>query len=810
MSHHLMPPPAPLRTSRAALAAAGAGVLVATLGGAASAAPAAPPGPGTTIASADRITDLGVAMQAPNVRLSDVDVLDDGTPVGYLFSDGEPVTFNVVDLRSGELLDSHPMAPYSVASSIDVAPDHTVYLSVRSPNDGTLWRYQPDTGELVEVASGIAGEQMLRTLDIDGGTLYGTTYPGATVYTMDLATEEITPLGTIAPESDYAWGLEADDGQLWAGAGLPAQLYSVDVDTGATTPIALPAEVAASGDFVQRIETYGDIKVISHRSVGGVTAQVHDGTGWVDALSISGLWLYTEQMAGGAFYYLGADHQPYAYDVSTRQSTAVDLGARSADTAGTTRLFLTELGTADFPGQTLVGVRSDGRIWRHNLATGHGDLVLTQTPGAPVTIMSIGTGGDGDVYVGGYLSPGVMARIDPTTGAVERLDGPEQADAITAHDDQTVVATYPGAGFYAADSDQAWVWGENPRHLFTLGRAESGQDRPRHLTSAGDLVAAGTISTYGELGGALTLFDPDTGDHETHRNIVPDQSVTDLAYADGVIYGGTSIYGGLDSVPTQSTAELFAWDLEEGLQHAEPVVPGAEVIHALAFDGAGSLWGMTDTGVLFQYDTAAGEVVQHVQTTLVHSNIWGSQSTLDLNPADGMLYGTAAGSLFRIDPLTAQLQVLVDHGAQRATVAEGDVYYTDTTNVFRYDLPAAPCDREITGTHTGPLRITGGSTCIVGATLQGPLTVTGGATVSMVGSQLTGPVRVTGAEAITVRGTTVHGPVSIQDSSGAVVLAGNEIQGPLHCQDNDRAPWDQGVRNQVTGPATGQCAALGE
>ncbi|WP_175477197.1 hypothetical protein [Ruania alba] len=316
------------------------------------------------------MSDLGVAMQAPNVRLSDVDVLADGTPVAYLFSDGEPVSFNVIDLRTGDLLDSHEMPPYSVASSIDVAEDDTVYLSVRSPNDGTLWRYQPGSGELVEIASGIAGEQMLRTLDIDGDTLYGTTYPGATVYAMDLATEEVTSFGTIAPESDYAWGLEANSGDVWAGAGLPAQLYSLDPDTGATTPIDLPPGVPEGGGFVQRIETYDDIRVITHRQVDGATAHVHDGTGWVDSLAISGMWLYTEQMAGGAFYYLGTDGQPFAYDVAARESSPVDLGGIAAETAGTTRLFLTELGTEEFPGQTLLGVRSDGRIWRHNRERG--------------------------------------------------------------------------------------------------------------------------------------------------------------------------------------------------------------------------------------------------------------------------------------------------------------------------------------------------------------------------------------------------------------------------------------------------------
>jgi hypothetical protein len=51
---------------------------------------------------------------------------------------------------------------------IDVAEDGTVYLSVRAPNDGTLWRYTPASGEAERIASRVVGEGMLRTLLIDG------------------------------------------------------------------------------------------------------------------------------------------------------------------------------------------------------------------------------------------------------------------------------------------------------------------------------------------------------------------------------------------------------------------------------------------------------------------------------------------------------------------------------------------------------------------------------------------------------------------------------------------------------------------
>src|SRR5699024_12842755 len=98
------------------------------------------------------------------------------------------------------------------------------------------------------------------------------------------------------------------------------------------------------------------------------------------------------------------------------------------------------------------------------------------------------------------------------------------------------------------------------------GARAAARARPRHMISAGEHVAIATIPNYGELGGGLTLLDPDTGEHEFTRDIVADQSVTDLAYADGTVFAGTSIHGGLDSTPTADTAEVFAWDVEDGLQ----------------------------------------------------------------------------------------------------------------------------------------------------------------------------------------------------------------------------------------------------
>lgn len=634
------------------------------------------------------VEEVGVAFYSPNVRLAEEDVLADGTRVGYLFSDGEPVSLTVVDLSTGEILDSHDFEGYSIGASIVVAEDDRVYLSVRGPNDGTLWRYDPSSGQLDRLAGRIVGERMLRSLVIEDGILYGTTYPNAKVFAYDLATGEARDYGSVVDDGSYAWGFDMVDGELWVGTGAVPHLMRLNPQTGEISELALPAEVAESADFITRVEQFGDRVLISYSPQGTQNTAVYDlvAQEWLDGIERpAGAW--TAASAEGITYFIDGETIS-GYDLEAGQVVAVDWenSGIADELGGTSDIALFDQGPDGTPGATLVGIKGDGTVWRYELSTGTGDLADPGIVGAPATVHSVGTGADGDLYFGAYLSAGVMARVDVQTRTVEQLEGPIQAASIAAvSGNRTVVGTYPGAEIYVARSTQAWDWGSNPRHLFSLGRDQSGQDRPVSLIAAGPRVAMATIPNYGELGGALTLFNPANGRHQVHRNIVADQSITVLAYRDGVIYGGTSIHGGLSSTPSQDEAELFIWDARhDRLVSSQVVVPGAEVIHALAFDADGDLWGFADNGVFFEYDVARGEVLRTVATPVTVSNDWGRLSELYLHP-DGRFYGDAGGRLFRFDPETEEFVTLIADNAFHSILAsDGSIYFSDQTTIYRY------------------------------------------------------------------------------------------------------------------------------
>jgi hypothetical protein len=148
----------------------------------------------------------------------------------------------------------------------------------------------------------------------------------------------------------------------------------------------------------------------------------------------------------------------------------------------------------------------------------------------------------------------------------------------------------------------------------------------------------------------------------------------------------------------------------------------------------------------------------------------------------------------------------------------------------RFDQLIRTCDTTITGVRNGPLTVSG-VTCLDGATIRGPVTVTAGASLLATNSSINGPVSAASAKAVHLYDTQVNGPVSLSGTTGSAALVGstirgpvsltgtntpgvelvvaaNSINGPLACTGNSPAPVNLGVANEVTGPASGQCGTL--
>ncbi|MFU8854841.1 S8 family serine peptidase [Micromonospora sp. SL1-18] len=147
-------------------------------------------------------------------------------------------------------------------------------------------------------------------------------------------------------------------------------------------------------------------------------------------------------------------------------------------------------------------------------------------------------------------------------------------------------------------------------------------------------------------------------------------------------------------------------------------------------------------------------------------------------------------------------------------------------------LRVVGCDKTITRTHPGALTVTEGVTCLAeGARVTGPVDVRAGAglvatdaavsgkvsavdaaVVALRDSRIAGPITITGAAGLELIGNQVSGNIRLDDNTAddgfALVVAGNRIVGHVSCTGNTPPPVNQGMSNDMSGRATGQCADL--
>lgn len=494
--------------------------------------------------AAASLTDLGPALSSVNVRAVASGQLPDGRSVAYALSNGDPATLSVLDVLTGKRIFGTEIPGAELGGFVTPGPDGLIYFTCRSPMKGGLFSLDPVSFDVTLIAEDIAGQSVL----YDGsfgpdGRLYVGTYPHAHVLAYDPATGEIEDYGTQTEDAAYVFGLGVVDGEVWVGTGPVPHLFRIDIASGERTELQPPTHVMEGTDWFTGIEQRGDLVFVRLSPRGTYDMAVYD--------QLTETWL--EEIVEGTFdaaptavvrlnrvYYLQGDVL-MGYDLRMRRTLSVGfedsaLREELSEVVGTYGIASSEE-LPGLPPYTVVGLNTDGVLWTYSTRRKQGSSVIADVLASPAGAHSIGTGPDGAVYMGAYLSSGVIGRIGPDTEEITRLRGPKQADTIVAHGQQLVISSYPGAVAHIGDPSAAWHWSAFDQILM-LGRgAPNYQDRIFGVASVGERIALGSVPDYGQLGGALTILDPSTGDLEFHRDVVPQQSIVTLAHSDGLVYG---------------------------------------------------------------------------------------------------------------------------------------------------------------------------------------------------------------------------------------------------------------------------------
>lgn len=655
--------------------------------------------------------DLGIQIRKATIMRGDLGKYGDGRDVMYTVVQGAPSVFTVIDINTEKVINSMPLENTEGAWSVKVSSDGTVYLGAY--NKGLLYRYLPDTDEMMNLGHPLSTKDaVLYPMDSGkDGKMYGGNYPSGSVYEYDPATTKFTDFGTMAFKTEgERWTrvtvYDADQHKIFAGVGNEARLVEYDIATGVKRDI-LPEKYKniisvydmnlVSGKLFARKEANNSFETFVMDATTGEQIEITNGDTGEKGFELINYsrGVSPKSPIANKLYYAGLNGMLYEYDLGT--DTYRSLGV-SIDGAAIGYGYV-ELQEEGFPGYSLVGMSGNGgKMFKYNLETGNVKLTDVMVPAEPVKIHDIVKGPDGKIYTTGYLAGNVGVHT-PTTGDSMYLNGMSQSEGTTVIHNKMYFGVYPDAKIYEYDLGKLWNRDNsdklNPNLLFTLTNNDqipgyTLQDRPFGMAGSEELnkLFVGTVPKNGLLGGVLAVYDlTERKEPEVHWNVVPDQSIISLVYKDGIVYGGTSIYGGQGGNSTASEAILFMWDVQkkEKIFEIAPVA-GKKSITALHVGPDGNIWGLSN-GALFIFDPEQRQVIYSKDEFPAAAGRWidGSMET----GSDGHVYATVGGNFFRVNAETKEVTVLA---TEVQKVVQDDfghfyMYTADGTNLFKYSIP---------------------------------------------------------------------------------------------------------------------------
>ncbi|MEH7388072.1 WD40 repeat domain-containing protein, partial [Bacillus sp. JJ1521] len=591
-----------------------------------------------------------------------------------------PGTFSVLDAETGELKFSKVIANTEAVWAITIGPDKNVYFAGTS--DGKLYRYVPELKEVQDLGANPSAAWVWDIEATDDGKIYGATYPGAGVFEYDINTGKFKNFGSVT-DQDYARGLAVDGDYIYVGIGTTKHLYKINRHTGEKEELLIEGHSGENG-FIQ------DVWVVNGKLLVAVTT-INMIVVDPETMEIEGSFAFSNMISEpdpnhpNMIYYKNGTHL-FKYDLNTNVETLLEGIPILPDTPRVKDMAWITLST----GETVLSfITQYGEYMLFNPETNELNFVALDLAATAVAIQSLETGPDGKLYMGGYQRG--MSVYNPFSNEIEvNISSFAQPEGIGFLNDKVYYGTYVGAIMYSYDPNQPVDLNSNPQLEYDI---KDEQDRPFAITSGDNKLFVGTIPDYGVLGGVLAIYDEDTGEWFQQRNVVQDQSIISLAYHDGKLFGGTSVWGGLGIDPKAEEAKIFVWDVEKGEKITEftPQIPGIDVtprmIGDLSIGPDGYLWGAVE-GTIFKMDPETYEVVDSkvIRPSLYNSSKWFPYR-LQWGP-DGMLYTTLSRSLIAIDPETLDYKVLVEDFMNSMTVGvDGSIYYAIGSELHKIGVP---------------------------------------------------------------------------------------------------------------------------
>ncbi|WP_226675814.1 FIMAH domain-containing protein [Rossellomorea aquimaris] len=616
----------------------------------------------------------------------------------YYATNGSPATFYANDAVTGEKIFSQSLPGSDVVWGMTVGSDGNVYFA--GTYNGILYRYVVDEQRLEEVGQSPSDNWIWQLDATEDGKIYGATYPNAKVFEYDIETDTLTDLGRFHEEQNYARGLGVTDENLYVGIGTTAYLMKMNRETGERKEIQLP--ISGTSTSVSNVWEYGDRLFVAYGTSMLVldveTEEVVHEMNWEDEHAYDGLISPPSPYDDSLIYFKDKrTNELWTYDMDTDETQAVE--PKVTLPASPVKAY--EWTTNEAGEQVLSILHHQIEYSTYNPKTNEVKVLYPEVEKQGLSIQSLEIGPDEKVYMGGYQ--GSFGVYDTSSESyLLRERNPHQIEGIGFMNGNVYMGIYGGAQIYKYDPELPFKYedggsGDNPEMVHDIG---DDQSRPFTFASGDDKLFTGTISDYGKLGGALTIFDEKTGEWNTIRNIIENQSIIGLAYKDGMLYGGSTTAGGLGIDPTEKEARMFEYVASTGDYELFDLeldgIKTPEMIGELSFGPDGNLWGAaygvndegTANSVIFAMDPDSKEIVKQKEFyTGVHR---GSQwRPFFLRWDDqGMLYTTVARKLTVIDPETMMSKQIIGDTVNLMDIdQEGNIYYAAGADLMKLPVP---------------------------------------------------------------------------------------------------------------------------
>lgn len=653
------------------------------------------------------IEELGQPVRSRLGQAAAVGVNQRGEKELYFVSNGYPATFYALDFADGHVKFSYDIEGSDTVWAMAIATDGNVYFSCTS--DGYLYRYLPIEMRVEKVA-GSADDRFIWDIQAaEDGSVVSATYPRSKVFEFNTKTSQFTDLGRMSEEEQYTRGVAVTAQYVYAGIGSTIRLVQLDRQTGAKQELHVEGYSGEKG-FIERIWVSGSLLFLSVGSemivYEAATQQI------ITSFICAGGVIASEDQ--DEHYYFASNAKIWKLDLSTKQ---IEEKVLLPEFEHTTRIKRMEWihctleewtrlmgriqpvrtqGTVPSNGSTettrsiLVMISCYADVWYYDPATREVYYEVLNVPPKPILIQTIAADKD-RLYIGGYHRG--LSFYDPTKQLVEaEFFSFPQIEGIGFLQDKVYFGTYTKANVYEFDKTRSVAVTEddrrpesNPRLVFPIGHQ---QDRPFVLSTGDRQLFIGTIPDYGLTTGALTVYDEAQDKWTVYADISPNLSISGLAYKDGLLYVGTSIWGGLGGDPVRDVSEVIIWDTskKEVVKRFVPDIPGLDMpprmIGELSVGPDGHIWGAVD-GTIFVMEPTSGAVIRSKQVN--PSVYYGKFRPIYLRwGQDGLLYTTLARKLIVMDPETLHHEVIEEGPLSIMTLGvDGHIYYGKGSRLFR-------------------------------------------------------------------------------------------------------------------------------